>query len=369
MTLTQRAPDLQPQVTERTIAMTATRRTQTELLADCLDTNTPVLLTGAPGTAKTATIEALAAERGWYLEVVIASAQDPTTILGIPMPSEDRKHTEQTIPGWARRINEAAAAGRTCILFLDELSSVPGMVSAPLLGVVQSRRADGWTLPADCRIVAAQNPPDLAVNGAPLEAAMANRWAHIAWQAPRDEWMAWASASDSPTLRLVSEFVQAVPDMLLAVPMRERSAAGTNALSGAWPSPRSWTNGARLADLRGDYSVMALTVGTPAAQAFQSWASMRDVPTVEQLLAGAALPTRSDAFRVAVNAVADAVTAETLTDTLTVLRAGIAMDAGLVAEATLRVARGGHIAGIEPLVSDLRQAGIDFAALAMAAQS
>src|SRR4051812_20485638 len=153
--------------------MAPSNRNASADLAACIDANLPVLLMGAPGTAKTATIEAIAAARGAYLEVLIASAQDPTTILGIPMPSADRKYTEPTIPGWARRINEHHAAGEPTILFLDELTTVPESVAAPLLGIVQSRRADGWTIPAETRIIAAANPPDLAVGGWAIAPAMA----------------------------------------------------------------------------------------------------------------------------------------------------------------------------------------------------
>ena len=39
------------------------------------------------------------------------------------------------------------------------LTTEMGLVAAPLLGIVQSRRADGWTLPADTRIVASSTQP------------------------------------------------------------------------------------------------------------------------------------------------------------------------------------------------------------------
>lgn len=343
--------------------MTAQNRSEQEtLLAASIDANVPVLLTGAPGTAKTATIEALAAERGMTLVVVIASAQDPTTILGIPMPSADRKYTEATTPGWARRINEADARGEATMLFLDELGSVPAIVAATLLGVVQSRRADGWTLPASTRIVAAMNPADSGVNGQTLQPAMANRWVHIDWRPDHDAWRSWAAGQDSPTLRDVSEFIGAMPDMLLAMP------TGVAARGGAWASPRSWTNGARLADTMGDAWHLALTasVGKVPADAFRAWRATRDVPTTAELLDGSkTLPERPEAFRTAVNALADNVTPATLARTIDVLRTGVPMGhAGLIAEAVLRIARAGHGAGIAPLVADLKAAGIDFAALA-----
>lgn len=327
-------------------------------LALAIAANVPVLLIGAPGTAKTATIEAIAAERGAYLEVVIASAQDPTTILGIPMPSEDRKYTEPTMPGWARRINAAAAEGRECILFLDELTTVPPSVQAPLLGVVQSRRAEGWTLPADCRIIAAANPPDLAVGGWALDAAMANRWAHIEWPAPAAAWTQWAKTQPSPALQLIAEYIEAVPQELLAVPsdIRKRSAA--------WPSPRSWTRAAELIDAAGgDVRAAVLMVGTQAAGTFAAWAATRDVPSVPELLAGTrGLPNRPDAFSAAVGALATAATADTLARTIDVLASGIGTDPAIIAQAARTLARAGHIAGIAPLVTALRDAGIELRA-------
>lgn len=349
--------------TKGNTTMTA-QSAQTKLLMACIDSNTPVLLMGAPGTAKTATIEALAAERGnVHLEVVIASAQDPTTILGIPMPSADRKYTEGTVPGWARRIQEAHAQGMETWLFMDELTSVPPIVAGPLLGVIQSRRSDSWTLPGSTRIIAAANPPDLAVGGYALQPAMANRWTHLTWNADADAWTAWADAQDSPTLHDIADFIRAMgPAHLLAVPTDKYLR------SGAWPSPRSWTNGARLADALGDTSALALSVGETAARTFDLWLSKRDIPTSDELRAGTKeLPTRPDQFRTCLDALAGTVTDDNLGSTLAVLRKGIAIDAGAVADSTLRIARAGHARGLAEVVSDLRAAGIDFGRLAAAA--
>lgn len=339
--------------------VTQTQRTPMTDLAACLDANRPVLLMGAPGTAKTATIEALAAERGAYLEVVIASAQDPTTILGIPMPTEDRKYTEPTMPGWARRINAAAAEGRPTILFLDELTTVPPSVAGPLLGIVQSKRADGWTLPAETRIVAAANPPDLAVGGWAIEPAMANRWVHIDWPAPFADWVTWAKGQPSASLQLIAEYIEhSGADVLLSVPR----AIGER--SGPWPSPRSWTNAAALIDQTGDNSLAALTVGAAAAQMFATWAAKRDVPSVADMLAGTRpIPDRPDAFATALRALVDAATEDTLDRTIELLISAVAIDAAPVAVAARTLASAGHIAGIAPLRDALRDAGIELRAV------
>lgn len=334
-------------------------------LAIAMTANRPALLMGAPGTAKTATIEALAAEQGAYLEVVIASAQDPTTILGIPMPSEDRKYTEPTIPGWARRINEAAAEGKPTILFLDELTTVPPAIAGPLLGVVQSRRADGWTLPAETRIIAAANPPDLAVGGWAIEPAMANRWVHINWPAPLDEWTAWAAGQSSPSLKLIAEYVSTIGmAALLAVPsdIRKRS--------GAWASPRSWTNAAAMLDAAPGAdvaTVAALAVGDSAAGMFAAWIATRDVPTVDELLSGAKpLPERRDAFVTALDNLVRAATDDTLGRTIEILSSAIATDPAEVRRAATDLARTGHISGIAALVAALD--AVEAAGIAQAAR-
>ena len=106
-------------------------------------------------------------------------------------------------------------------------------------------------------------------------------------------------------------------------------------------------------------------MGETAARTFDVWLSKRDIPSVDELRAGAKeLPTRPDAFRTSVTALADTVTDANLDSTLAVLRAGIVTDAGLVADAVLRIARMGHARGLQPVVADLKAAGIDFGKLA-----
>lgn len=343
-----------------TTTTTPTMSDQERVLRAAMAANVPVLLMGAPGTAKTATLEAIAAEQGAYIEIVIASAQDPTTILGIPMPTEDRKYTEPTTPGWARRINEHAANGEPTILFVDEVGSIPESVSAPMLGVIQSRRADGWTLPADTRIVAAGNPPDLAAGGWALAPAMANRWVHVAWDVPHAAWVAWARAQGSPAMAMIADYVDAVPAALLQVP------SNISMRSGAWPSPRSWTNAARLIDAAGsEWTLAAHAVGTSASDAFAAWARTRDVPSVADMLSGArALPTRPDAFAASLGALVAAATPDTLGRTIEILTESVNIDPSVVRDHAKDLARRGvqdsrYLAGLAPLVAALRDAGAD----------
>jgi hypothetical protein len=231
-------------------------------------------------------------------------------------------------------------------------------VAAPLLGIVQSRRSDGWTLPAETRIVAAANPPDLAVGGWAIEPAMANRWTHIEWAAPTAEWIDWAKGQSSPTLQLIAEYIEHVPGELLVVPtdLRKRS--------GPWASPRSWTNAARLIDSTGDYTLAALCVGPAAASTFAAWARQRDVPSVADMLSGARpLPERPDAMAAALRSLTEAATSDTLDRTIEILLSAVSVDPAAVAVATRALASRNHIAGIAALVTAIEATGIDFSAV------
>ncbi len=54
-------------------------------LALAVQSDLPVLLWGAPGIGKTATLERLAVDLGLRLETVVASVHDPTDFNGLPL--------------------------------------------------------------------------------------------------------------------------------------------------------------------------------------------------------------------------------------------------------------------------------------------
>ena len=287
----------------------------TNAITAAIAADIPVLLWGAPGTGKTASIAALAHETGARLEVLIGSTMDPTD-LGYLIPEGGRLRVAP--PPWTERLRAALDRGQPAWLFLDELTCAPPSVQAALLRVTQERQVGPVDL-RGCRIIAAANPPDFAAGAAmDLAAATANRWFHFEWSLDLANWAAgmlagWGQPQDSrraAARALVVGYLRARgPSALLAVP-RDIVAAGRG-----WPSPRSWDAlSAFLAVLPERPVAAALSaIGTTAAEGlvgssataeWLQWVAAADLPDPEEVLAGRAnLPTRGDLLAATLDAV------------------------------------------------------------------
>jgi len=285
----------------------------------------PVLLWGAPGTGKTATIRAMAENMGWPCETVIASIREPSDFAGLPVVVGDGVRFAP--PGWARRLAETGRG----LLFLDELSTAPPAVQAALLRVVLERVVGDLALPDAVSVVAAANPPEQAADGWDLSAPLANRLCHLAWDVdPRaiaeglaggwaapvvpalpDGWEAGLGVARS----LVAAFLHVRPALACAPPSDATSAGR------GWPSPRTWDMTARLwaaaeaAGVSGEAASALVrgSVGEGAGVEFLAWVAEMDLPDPELALADPdsfVLPKRGDRAYAAVAAVAAVVSAD-----------------------------------------------------------
>jgi len=285
----------------------------------------PVLLWGAPGTGKTATIRAMAENMGWPCETVIASIREPSDFAGLPVVVGDGVRFAP--PGWARRLAETGRG----LLFLDELSTAPPAVQAALLRVVLERVVGDLALPDAVSVVAAANPPEQAADGWDLSAPLANRLCHLAWDVdPRaiaeglaggwaapvvpalpDGWEAGLGVARS----LVAAFLHVRPALACAPPSDATSAGR------GWPSPRTWDMTARLwaaaeaAGVSGEAASALVrgSVGEGAGVEFLAWVAEMDLPDPELALADPdsfVLPRRGDRAYAAVAAVAAVVSAD-----------------------------------------------------------
>lgn len=288
--------------------------TQGGIIDGALAADIPVLLWGAPGTGKTAAIQALARERGARVETLIGSTLDPVDVAGQPIPSADG-HVVVAPPSWARRIRAALDAGTPAWLFLDELSCTPPAVQAALLRIVHERRVAEIDL-SGCRVIAAANRADHAADGGLLSAAMSSRWMHVDWLVDADAWVSgelrgWGQqrpAAQAAAAAKIAAFIQKHQSALLKPPTPEQDH------SQPWPCPRSWSAAARLLAALGqcaDSAAISGLVGPAAASEYATWASAQDLCDPEEVLAGrATLPDRGDQRMVALLSVAAAALCE-----------------------------------------------------------
>jgi len=256
---------------------------------------------GDPGTGKTATINAWsrAAQRPIY--TLIGSIREPSDIAGYPMLKNGDQPAcmEFVPPSWVRSINKQPS-----VLFIDELTCCPPSVQAALLRVMAEGYVGDTQLRPDTWILAACNPPEHAAGGYELEPPMANRLCHLSWEM---DWGSWTAGlmnglnfpdPQAPILpkdwekhiggvcALVAGFQNRKPSLFLDFP-KERSKQ-----SGAWPSPRSWTNAIRCdaaaksvnASDEVRYELLGGCVGLSVADEYYTWIRNLDLPDTTELL-------------------------------------------------------------------------------------
>lgn len=155
-------------------------------MLDIFSPAVPVLLIGAPGTGKTAQVQA----KFDHTEVVLTSTLVEEDIAGLPYREGDYDY--RTVPGIFRRLQDADAEGKTTALFLDELDKARRSVADTLLTLVASRRVGNASLPENTCIVAAANPPEFG-GGDGISDAMISRFATIDYVPDVCAWADWAS--------------------------------------------------------------------------------------------------------------------------------------------------------------------------------
>lgn len=263
----------------------------------CLGADIPILLWGAPGTGKTAYIKSLVEKNGATLETLIGATLDPTDVVGFPVVVGDRAVFAP--PAWAICLRDAVAAGRPAYLFLDEFSCAPPAVQAPLLRVVNERFCGEVSL-AGVKIIAAANHSDYAADGGSLAGATSNRWAHVEWIPDLSTWeqgevSGWGKSRPrifGEAAAKIAAYLRKSPKNFLLPPD-----PSSEKISGAWPSPRSWSMAVRLLAISREEEteeILTATVGPDCAHEGAEYFSSLDLPAAEELLAGKPLPQRGD---------------------------------------------------------------------------
>jgi len=286
--------------------------------------NVPLLLWGDPGRGKTSVISAFGKANGMTVETIVGSIREASDFLGLPI--EVGGKVRYAPPAWAERLAEAPSG----LLFLDELTCSSPSVQSAMLRVLQERQVGEVTLPPSVWIVAAANPPSVAVGGIELPAPVANRVGHLDYVPDVDRWMTGLTVGfdrlDVPT---VHDLLGAEDDgrrakvrgAVLSFLAHQRNLvhkmpSDPVAASRAWPSERSWTNAIAVASELGDedatFLAISSCVGEAAATEYLAWLATADLYDPAEVLARPSMvewASRPDRIFALMNSVVALVTA------------------------------------------------------------
>lgn len=321
----------------------------------------PLLVTGDPGTAKTASFQRVARElRTPYLH--LSPAQRGEGYFGVvPVPKTlDDGQTVLTMPT-NTAIAQMVRLGHGLVV-LDELRNCPRNLAAAMLGTLQEREFGDISLPPGVRVVALSNEHRDSVNGQPLSAAAANRVCHIKWpkQEPAELLnFIQGGGLDNPHLSELTEeeydghetvesrekammalwpehvkvaaaqvarFLNTCSSTKQKIGLNVKPQAGSAEADGPWQSTRSWTNViCTLASVRimkklgiidnqdetDDNELAVLIDGLvgPSGTSMLTWVARQDLPDIEDVLEGREKinpsDNRPDRFALIVDAAAE----------------------------------------------------------------
>ena len=239
-------------------------------LALLVEARQPVLVTGAPGCAKSALVQQVASEgRRIYVDVR-ALLLDPVDLHGIPWRDADGR-TRWAPPAFLPPSDDP---GRW-LINLEELPSAVPMVQAALYQLVLDRKIGEYELPDGASLIACGNRENDRGVVHRMPTPLASRFVHLEIRVDADDWLAWGAANGI------------APEVLFFVSMRPELLHVFDPQSNekAFCCPRTWEMVSNVVNRRAslDASVeRALfrgTIGEAAAVEFSAFLKVwRELP-------------------------------------------------------------------------------------------
>jgi hypothetical protein len=199
----------------------------------------PVLLTGAPGVGKTASVQAVARHLGCELVVSHPVTADPTDFRGLPWMVDGRA---AFLPvGDLERL--ASIGDRPAIWLIDDLGQAPAAVQAAVMQLVHKdgRALNGFALPERVSVVACTNRAQDRAGVGCFLAPLLSRFACVLEIVPEPvSFVHWA-IREGGFNPLVASFLRWKPDYLLDEQPPAHSLQPRC-------SPRTWESASRILD-------------------------------------------------------------------------------------------------------------------------
>ena len=241
-----------------------------ETLALLVEARQPTILWGAPGCAKSALAQQVAAGAGRHYLDVRALLLDPVDLRGIPWRDADGR-TRWAPPAF---LPPAGDPGRW-LVNLEELPSAVPMVQAALYQLVLDRKVGEYELPAGASLIACGNRESDRGVVHRMPTPLASRFVHLEIRVDADDWLAWgAAAGIAPEVLF---YIQMRPDLLHSFDPQAKEKA--------FCCPRTWEIVSNVVNERGNLdptverAVFRGTVGEAAAVEFSAFLKVwRELP-------------------------------------------------------------------------------------------
>ena len=193
-----------------------------------LSTEEVPLVVGESGIGKTALAKKLAKDNSWTLVTIDGNLLKEGEIGGLPTVESyvgvdangnkiDKKTTIYAVHNKLREIDEEINAGRSVLLFIDEINRCEHTVQQELMNLILNREINGYKLHENVKILAAMNPSskygsDFDYQVVDMDAAQENRFVWLNMEPDYNQWIKWAI--DAGIEPKVIEFISTFPEYL-----------------------------------------------------------------------------------------------------------------------------------------------------------
>ena len=260
-------------------------------LALLVEARQPAILWGAPGCAKSALAQQVAADAARAYVDVRALLLDPVDLRGIPWRDGDGR-TRWAPPAF---LPPADDPGRW-LINLEELPSAVPMVQAALYQLVLDRKVGEYELPEGASLIACGNRESDRGVVHRMPTPLASRFVHLEILVDADDWLAWGAANGIAPEVLF--FVSMRPELLHAFDDRSKEKA--------FCCPRTWEMVSNVVTRRAgldagvERALFRGTVGEAAAVEFSAFLRVwRELPHPKAVLddpGNAAVPENASAL-------------------------------------------------------------------------
>jgi hypothetical protein len=181
-----------------------------EVVTFAIKNKLPVLIKGAPGTAKTSVVTQACNKAGVDLLVSHPVISDPTDYKGLPFPNKDKD--EATFLPFGDLV-KLIKANKPTVFFLDDFGHAPESVQKSVLHLILARQINGHKVSDKVTFLAATNRrQDKAGVMGILEPVKSRFAAIIELEVDIDDWVQWAFENNMPS-ELIA-FIRYRPNLL-----------------------------------------------------------------------------------------------------------------------------------------------------------